>query len=548
MFGTIRKHQTWLWFTVIAFTIVGMVMWQNGPSRSGNERRPGDLGSIDGKPITPGELQSAKNEATLMYFLRNREWPDNVSSSRYDSEREMYQRLFLLRRLDTYNIHSDPDAAAQLAGLILRQFGQGQTVPLDAFVEQILRPHGLTAEDFQNFLEHDISIQQLVAVVGASGKLMTPAEIQSFYVQDNQESAAEAVFFSASNYLARIQEPTPEALGQFYTNQQASYREPDQMQLTYVFFNVTNFMPQAEQQLGTNLVRASEEALTRLGTNAFRYGKTPEESRAKIRELLIMDTAISNANAKAVAFQNEVVTKGVPNLAAVAKEHGLEAKVTKPFDKEFGPGELNLGPSYPVASLFNLTPEDPIVPRPVQGLDGMYVLAYDKMIPSRIPPLEEIRSRVQSDYKFVEAMRLAQLDGRAFSQTVTNELAHGKTFAETCAATRVKPVEVKPFSAIAQRIPEVEDRADVGTFKEVVARTPVGSASSFVPTRDGGFVAYVRQRLPIDQAKMKAELPEYSKNLRQRRESEAFEIWFTREASTALRDIPALRRQLPMGR
>ena len=92
-------------------------------------------------------------------------------------------------------------------------------------------------------------------------------------------------------------------------------------------------------------------------------------------------------------------------------------------------------------------------------------------------------------------------------------------------------------------MPEVEDHAEVNTFKETALTTPIGNSSSFVQTREGGFVVHVKQRLPVDQAKMTADLPDYSKAVRQRRESEAFELWFNQEASRALRDIPLFRRQ-----
>ena len=551
MFGTIRKHQSWLWFVIIAVTILGMIVWSN-PGKSGNQQSgSGDFGSIDNKTVTAAEFQGAKNETALRFFMQSREWPDTAGASKqFDWDQESYKRLFLIRRLNDFNIHSDPDAAAQRAGMILRQLGNGQLVPLETFVDQILKPHHMTEEDFQHFLEHDLSIQQLIAVIGGSGKLVTPSEIESLYVQENQELAADAVFFSASNYLAKIQEPTPAVLGQFYTNQMANYREPDQMQLSYVYFNSTNFMPEEEKQIGTNLNRMADEAMTRLGTNVFKFGKTVDEARTKIRDVLIQDTAISNAYVKAAAFESQAV-KDPPHaedLIKAAKEQGLEVKVTKAFEKEYGPSELNLGANFPVTSLFNLTPEDPFVDRPIPGLDGVYVLAFNKLIPSRIPSLEEIRSRVVADYKFGQAMRLAQMNGQVFSQTATNELAHGKTFAATCTATGVKSVEVPPFSLSSQRMPEVEDHADVGTFKEAALSTPVGSVSSFVPTHDGGFVVHVKQQLPIDAVKMKAQLPDFSKAVRQRRANEAFELWFNQEGSKALRDIAAFRRPSTLAR
>jgi hypothetical protein len=543
MFGTIRKHQSWLWFVIIGVMVLGMITWQSQLGKSGNgQRGPGNFGAIEGKPVTQQEFQGAANEAMLMYLVRTREWPDSAQHPEFNLNREAYERLFLIRKLDQYNIHSDSDSVAQFANIILRGFGNGQPVPFDTFATQVLAPKGITPEDFQHFLEHYLSIQQLASVVGASGTLVTPQEIQSLYVQNYQELAVDAVFFSASNYIAKIPDPTPEVLAQFYTNQQAEYREPDQMQLSYVFFNVTNFMPEAEQKLGTtNLNRDADEAMARLGTNAVRYGKSPEEARAKIRDILIQDTAISNAYVKAVSFQNELVAKGATNAATlntVAKENGMEVKVTKPFDKDYGPQDIHLPPNYPVAALFNLTAEQPFVDEPIRGLDGVYILAYNKLTPSRIPPLNEIRSRVIADYKYSQAMRLAQMNGRVFAQAATNDITQGKTFSAVATASKVNPVEVPPFSMSTETLPDVEEHADPNTFKEVAFATPPGKVSAFIPTRDGGFVLHVRERLPVDETKMKEQLPRFSEIVRQRRESEAFESWFNREASAALHDLP----------
>lgn len=552
MFGTIRKHQSWLWFIIIGVMILGMIMWQSQTgSGNGTQRGGGKFGSIDGKAITPTEMQQAENEAALMYLVQTMRWPEEAGSQ-FDLQKNAYQRLFLLRKLKEYNIHVDPDAAAQFAGLVLRKFGQGQPIPMQTFVDQILKPKRMTIDDFQRFVQHDLAIEQLASVIGLSGKLVTPEEIKSLYVQEHQELAVDAVFFSASNYLAKITAPTPEALAQFYTNQQAVYREPEQMQLSYVFFNVTNFMPQAEKQMGTNLDRDAEETMARIGTNFLRFGKTAEEAKTKIREMMVQETANSNAYEVAKAFQNTVVnTKPLTpeTLITVAKEKGLEVKVTKPFEREYGPSELDFGQNFPVASLFNLNAEEQVLPdSPIPGADGVYVVAFNKLVPSHIPPLSEIHSRVEEDYKFNQALRLAQMNGHVFAQTATNELAHGKSFADTAAATRVAPVAVQPFSQSTERLLEIEERGiDLNEFKYTAFSTPVGGVSRFTPTHDGGYVLHVRERLPIDEAKMKAELAEFSNLVRQRRESEAFQIWFGeaygQELGRGLRDFPNLRKQ-----
>src|SRR5215469_6322307 len=105
MFGTIRKHQTWLWIFIIAVTILGMVVWTNNTG-NGNQRAAGNFGSIDNKPITMREMQQAENDATLMYLVQTHQWPDNAGKE-FDLQRQAYQRLFLLRKLNDYNIHAD---------------------------------------------------------------------------------------------------------------------------------------------------------------------------------------------------------------------------------------------------------------------------------------------------------------------------------------------------------------------------------------------------------------------------------------------------------
>ena len=547
MFGTIRKHQGWLWGLIIGAMIIGLISWQSQIGKSGSQQRgPGNFGVVDNRPVSETEFRNAQNEASLLYFVHNREWPDSGSHSGFNLDQETYYRVFLNRKLEQYNIHVDSDAVAHAADFVLSQLGSGQPLPLETFVDQVLKPRGMGAEDFERYIEHNLAIQQLASVVGIGGQLVTPGEIQSLYTQQNQQLAVEAVFFSASNFLAKVPQPTPEALAQFYTNEQAEYRVPDELQLSYVYFNVTNFMPEAEKALGTNtLNREADEALTRLGTNGLRYGKTPEEAKAKIREILIQDTALSNAYVKALSFQTEVQSKdnaNATNLAAVAKQQGLDVKVTAPFDKEYGPSEIHLG-SYPVSALFNLTESEPFADQPIRGQDGVYVLAFNKLIPSRIPSLSEIHARVLEDYKRLQAMRLAQISGQIFQKTVTNELAHAKSFDAACEAGKMSPVKIPPFSLSTESVPEVEEHTELNTFKEIAFTTPPGKVSSFTPSSDGGFVVYVREHLPLDQAKMKAELPEFANAVRQRRESEAFQLWFQREASISLRDLPEFQNQ-----
>jgi len=90
---------------------------------------------------------------------------------------------------------------------------------------------------------------------------------------------------------------------------------------------------------------------------------------------------------------------------------------------------------------------------------------------------------------------------------------------------------------------EVDDHIRAYQLKDLSFSTPVGKASDFKDTQEGGVVLYVKARLPLDQAKMQAELPHFVTYVRSRRTEEAFEAWFRKEAEKGLRDTPLGRPQ-----
>jgi hypothetical protein len=70
MFGTIRKHQTWLWAVIITLTIISFVIYFGPQSRvSGGRGGTFNLGTINGERITPEEFTEAQREVYLRYFF-----------------------------------------------------------------------------------------------------------------------------------------------------------------------------------------------------------------------------------------------------------------------------------------------------------------------------------------------------------------------------------------------------------------------------------------------------------------------------------------------
>jgi hypothetical protein len=540
MIGTIRKHSKWLWLIIATLTIVSFVYYFNPAQRmggGGGGNASADLGSINGEKITPDAYASALREVDLFYLFRYGEWPEkNPEISEGDLERQAYARLLLIQKADGLGIYVSDDAVAAEADRMLSSPElaralrvNGDSVPLTVFVDQILKPKDLTATDFENFVRHALVIDQIVQAMGLPGALVTPQEAAAVYQRENQEISAQIIFFSASNYLSQIV-ARPAAVAQFYTNYLAAYRLPDRVQVRYVAFEMSNYLAQARTELEkTNLDEMIEANYENVGEN-YHGAKTPAEAKAKIREAMIQQAALADADKDATEFAGTVFSLDPPraeNLVTIAKQKGLAVGVTTPFSSQDGPEGLNVPAGF-ISAAFQLTSDIPLA-GPIVGPDAVYVIALAGQFPSEIPSFDQIRDRVTQDYQLHEAAALAERAGTNFVHDLTASLAGGKSFAATCIAAGFQPQALPPFSLSTRELPELGDRVELNQFLQFASNIPAGHASPFVKTDDGGFILYVQSHPPLDEIAMSTELPQFTATLRLQRQNEAFNEWLNGE-------------------
>ena len=535
MIGTIRKHSGWLWGVIITATIVSFVFWGASSARMGVGGGGANLGVIYGKKVTPEAYVAAKKDFYLSYWFSSGHWPDESAMTPAEMEQQIYLSLLLTQKAAQMGVHVSEDAAATSASERLQALGRnGQTISLDVLVNQALAPKGFTAADFENYVRHDLMIRQLVQSLGLAGDLITPQEARAAYQRENEEVSCQVVFFNTSNYVASVQ-PTPAVLGQFFTNYQAQYRLPDRVQVAYVVYSVSNYLAQARAEWAkTNLSENVDAYLRKVGEN-YKGAKTAAEAKAKISEELVEARAQVDAKKAANEFATAVfaVDPVKPeNLATVAAQKGLVVHQTAPFAKATGPDEFDTTGNFTKAA-FELTSDSPLA-GPIPDGDGIYVIALTKTLPSEIPSFDSIRPRVAMDYQMREATMLAQRAGQAFYQNLTNQMAAGKSFASIAVAAGQPAELLPPFSISTQEIPELAGRAVIGQIKQAAFTTPTGKPSAFVPTSEGGFVLLVQSKLPVDEAKLTADLPQFTQTLRRSRQNEAFNQWLQTEASGSM--------------
>lgn len=530
----------------MAVTAVTFVTFMgSGPGNNRGGIEAGDLGKIYGRNVTQEDYANAHNEVYLFYFFRNGTWPDSAGISADQLDQEIYINLMLDRKAQQLGVHASDESVATEAAAMLRSLDRnGQHVTADALEKEVLKPKGMTLDDFERLARRDVVIPQLIQTLGLPGSLVTPQEAQDLYERENEKIASQAVIFSASNYLADVS-ATPAAVAQFYTNDMAEYRLPDRVQVSYVEFNLSNYLSGAEAAIGkTNLDYQVDGIFRQRGMDAVPDAKTPEEAKAKIREALLHQEAGMEARKAANDFATEIFNKTpmlAENLVTLAKQKNLAVVTPKPFSAEFGPEETSVPATF-VRAAFALSSEQP-VSEPIAGPSGSFVIALDKQLPSEVPSLESIRNKVALDYKTKMATQLAQRAGTNFVGQLMAQMAAGKTFAAASVAAGFHPETLPSFSLGTADLPELNERVDFHQIKQAAFTTPVGRTSGFQETADGGFVLFVEKKLPVSAATMTEQLPEYMTQLRQKRESEAFNAWIQSEANRELQGTPLFKKK-----
>lgn len=555
MIETIRKHSKWLLYIIAGATIISMVFFMSvGPVHPGynggvNTNVVG--GSIYGKAVTQDMYDTMEKEVDLDFFFHYGEFPDqNPQITQTEIQEFIYTRMMEVEKAEQLGVHVTLQQTVSSAGDLLRSpalqraFGvHNETVPLTSFVTQVLQRRGMTEDDFENFVRDNLAIDQVQMFYGLVGQLVTPQEATNEYIRENQEYSAQIVFFSASNFLSRVS-VSPRDVEEYYTNYMANYRLPDRVQVSYVAFSVTNYLSQAQREIGnSNLDLEVQNVIQKYGMDAAPDAKNETEAREEIRKALIRHQALQDATTQADTFAQSVFNiqpASAQSLETAAKKKGLIVEHPAPFSADYGPSEFD-APAAFTRTAFELSPDFPLS-EPVAGPDGVYVIAYQTNLPSEIPPLDEIRSRVSDDLKLRLATITAERAGTNFAHQLPMQMAAGKTFAAVAFADGLDPKVLPPFALSTQDMPELEGHTTMNQLKEVALVTSPGSASPFVPTDDGGFILYVQSRLPIDEEKMAADMPQFITELRNQRASQAYDDWRMHEANRQLLDTPLARK------
>ena len=559
MFGTIRKHQQWLWIVIIVVIIISFVIffspdadWSRTGPRQGTVFMIGDKpATINGQPIPLDEYQKAFREVYLAHFMRSggREWPKNDEATNRELERNAVIRVFLRRKLAEMDIKPSDEAVARatrerLGGL-----------PIANFEKEYLATHGLSLDDFERFMRTEVGIQQLHGVAGVSGRLVNVKDAEDYYRRENEQFVTELAIFTASNYVDKVN-VNADDVAKYYSNHMAMYRIPERTVVNFIEMPASNYFNVADESLGkiTNLQAMIDETYLKLGTNFFTNATgaalSEKEAKEKIKEEERTRRALMEARRKAAEFGDALYNMAEPNrvenLAQLARERNLEVKTSPPFDRAAGLEETKFPDEFRETAL-KLTKDAPIAFRPIIGEEAVYLIALKEKVPGELPQLEKIKDKVTTDFKNDKARELARAAGTNFHAAASNALAAGKTFEQASKEANIQTVSVPPFSPGTQTLTNYTEKVPLRSIQQLVIDMEKGKMTDFRPSFDGGYIVFLKDRHPVSDEQMKKELPDFVNRLRRVRQNEALDQWFRKQVDQAKVVIPPHETAPPAG-
>ena len=569
-FQKIRNKQKWLFGIIAIPVIIGFVIMFTPDAtdtllgRNNQRGQQVNLGEISGKPVTRDQWQNARSIVIGRYGVETVSRMINQLGDDY-FDRMIIDTLVEMEMFEGYSIRPTTSDA------------------LDILVEQIkmeaLRRGVSTAEVSQNMTKQAeaslirlqkylIGTQQLRRLAGIANGLVSEKEAEIQYREENEKYEAQAVILSHTNYMPLVQ-VDDNALKTYYTNSLSKYRISESRQLSYVTFQPTNFLDQAEAKYLelsdldklallmscwpsdggiTNKVGVSVSDLVShvksVQTNEF-DGMKIEDATVQIRKKLFTTPvglkaglAVVEAYSAGVDFQQSLqatyaAKPALDTLEKVALLQNVEVKTTPPINRDipFVPGLQNrVNPQ----DIFALSETNALIIgastlSSAANSDPYFIASLKKVMPARDRSFVEAKSLVSEDYKKAESIKLLKEAGDKMQQSISNE----KTLDAVAKENNFQVLKLGPFSSSGATIEGLDQPGlsedirtqalglELGATSELIT----SSTDNDVTDHEVAFVVKLNDKIPVSKETYEKDFPAYLKQTRARSAAAGYNSW-----------------------
>lgn len=525
----IQSRLLWGAFLIIivfSFVIWGMV-W---PSQMDKLDQVNAAGTLDGEPVPHGEFRSAYLSTYLARALTlGREiqsTPENDALLR----RLSWQRLATLRQAAQLGIGATTE---ELVSAIRANFAEtnGAYNPqrYQAFLQNVLRPLGFSAAQFEQHVREEIAIQKLGGLIGRQAHV-TPIEIRRTF-----ETLLDTFTVEYAVLRAEDVEPdavvTEEAARALYESGPEAFTRPEQREVAYAAFPIADYLDEAAELSDEDIQDYYELHIEDYTTKETGPDGQPRETVAEldaVREDIVKALRREAAAAKADAAAAELAFRAIPDRDGTMPEFATEAgKAGRPVQRlapfsRFDVPVADAGAAFAAAAFELELDAFDRVSAPLPGQDNLYVIYLEKTIPARVPTFEEAKEQALAAARQRAVADALAAKAAAVKEAAEAGLAAGKPFAETVAGLGLEVTAVPPFTGLSG---SSSTNAAVQALVQAVVGNNQGEVAEPVAAEEGLILAYLKGRTPADPASFDSYQDEIASAIRNRRAQGLFRDW-----------------------
>ena len=499
------------WWTILGIIVLTFVVWGTAMPGQRKQQNANSPGSLEGKPVSAQEFQSAKFNSYLSVILAmGRDF--NITREIDAQLREAaWQRLAALREAERLGMTASRD---EVANTILQnpvfqsKDGQFQKAAYKAFVTQFLAQKGFTEKQFEEHVRQEILLQKVKLILNRA-TLVPPYEVKRTFnsISDRFKIEYAAIGPELVTNSVHVSEADAKT---FYDRDPSMFKTPEKMVVRYVRFAVAPFIPKAHVQpedveayynehmddylADTNSAAAASDSTNLIVTSKY---KPFADVKQDISNQMIHDQALELASERAMEFVMDVTPDRdgkALSFEDAAKKYETIVQVTEPFSARDDVEGTDAGVDF-VKAAFSLGEDVSMgISEPVRGKESVYVLGFKERIPARVPAFEEVKKEVMP---FAEAQAISDaLSGKSkeLRDAATKAVQAGQPFASAFAGTGVHVETSLPFTA--NTGPTTNEYSDL--LMRGIMTLNQGEVSELLPAKDAVLVAHVIERVPGD--------------------------------------------------
>lgn len=403
MLGIMRKYKESviikIVFLVIVLSFVGTIflVWGRGEKGVGGVAY---AAKVNGQKISLDEFQKS--------YYRLRSIYDQIYGQSMSPEMEKQlgiKKMALDNLIDTALIRkeaknmglsvSKDDVAAAIAAI--PAFQKNGAFDFDQY-QQVLRSNRMTPSEFEDAQKEELLVKKAREKVRDQVKITDDEALQA-YKKQNDKVELQFVAYAPAD-VAKEVTVTEQDLTTYVQNHQEQFKTPEQVALQYAVIDPA--------KVAASLKVTDEELQTWYQKNIDRYqGKEGILPLSEVKDRARAD-ALRNKGAKqAYEMAADAIHRNIAaaDIAAAAKAVGSTVAETPLFTPTAPPAQLS-GETDVVRRAFMLKQGE--LGGPVETSRGIYLLKVKEKKPAAVPPLAQIRDRVEKLVREEKARDLAK--------------------------------------------------------------------------------------------------------------------------------------------